>query len=83
MDPEFVHAGGCALFLGAMAWAAVSDLLTMRIANRVSGGLALGYVALAPLAGASAVEIGLAAIAAAAVLAAGFAALAFGVMDGD
>lgn len=39
------------LFAGAMAWAAVSDLLTMTIPNRISIGLVALFLLAAPAAG--------------------------------
>jgi prepilin peptidase CpaA len=45
-------------FPGVMAYAACSDLFTMRISNRLSSALALGFVAVAAVSGLSMTEIG-------------------------
>ena len=65
-----------------MAYAASSDLLTMRIANWLVILVALAYVGLALLAGVSWNEMGMAAAAAAIVLAVAFAFFAFGWIGG-
>jgi prepilin peptidase CpaA len=45
-------------FPGVMAYAAFSDLFTMRISNRLSSALVLGFVAVAAVSGLSMTEIG-------------------------
>jgi prepilin peptidase CpaA len=65
-----------------MAYAASSDLLTMRIANWLVGLVILAYLALALLAGIGWTEMGMAAAAAAIVLAISFAFFAFGWIGG-
>lgn len=70
------------LFPALMAFAAVSDLLTMTISNRVSLLLVAGFVVLAPLTGMSAYEILLHVGAGLTVLAAAFACFAMGWMGG-
>jgi prepilin peptidase CpaA len=80
VDP--VHLLGAALFAAAMARAACTDLRTRRIENGLVAALALGYLALAPLAGHGAGEVALNAAVAAAVLAGGVAAFALGWLGG-
>lgn len=65
-----------------MAYAACSDLLTMRIANWLVITVAVSYVALAVILQLSWTEIGMAAAAAAIVLAISFAFFAFGWVGG-
>lgn len=65
-----------------MAYAASSDLLTMRIANWLVALLAVGYVLLAVVAHLSWTEIGMSFGAAAIVLAVAFAFFAFGWIGG-
>jgi prepilin peptidase CpaA len=65
-----------------MAYAASSDLLTMRIANWLVGAVVLAYGVLALLVGLSWSEIGMALAAGAIVLAISFAFFAFGWIGG-
>jgi prepilin peptidase CpaA len=69
-------------FPAAMAMAAASDLLTMKIPNRLSAILAIGYFAAAALSGASLAEIGMHALCGALMLAATFALFSFGWIGG-
>ena len=78
LPPEIFALTGCVLFAGAMAWAAVSDFTTRRIANWLTAGLAVGYGVFGPLGGLGAAEIGLGVLAGAAILALGVAAFAAG-----
>jgi prepilin peptidase CpaA len=70
------------IFPVLMAYAASSDLLTMRIANWLVGLVVVAYAALALLAGLGWSEIGMAAAAGAIVLAISFAFFAFGWIGG-
>lgn len=70
------------IFPVLMAYAASSDLLTMRIANWLVGAVVVAYGVLAFLAGLSWGEIGMALAAAAIVLAISFAFFAFGWIGG-
>jgi prepilin peptidase CpaA len=70
------------IFPVLMAYAASSDLLTMRIANWLVGAVVLAYGVLALLAGLSWSEIGMALAAGAIVLAISFAFFAFGWIGG-
>jgi prepilin peptidase CpaA len=70
------------IFPVLMAYAASSDLLTMRIANWLVGAVVLAYGVLALLAGLSWGEIGMALAAGAIVLAISFAFFAFGWIGG-
>jgi prepilin peptidase CpaA len=70
------------IFPVLMAYAASSDLLTMRIANWLVGVVVLAYAILAVVAGIGWTEIGMAAAAAAIVLAISFAFFAFGWIGG-
>ncbi|HZY67582.1 MAG TPA: prepilin peptidase [Devosia sp.] len=70
------------IFPVLMAYAASSDLLTMRIANWLVGLVALSYLVLAPLVGIGWSEIGWSALAGAIVLAIAFAFFAFGWIGG-
>jgi prepilin peptidase CpaA len=70
------------LFPAMMAFAASSDLLTMRIANRVSLVLIGGFIVLAALGGTSGADLLSHFGAAAAVLAAAFLCFAFGWIGG-
>jgi prepilin peptidase CpaA len=65
-----------------MAYAASSDLLTMRIANWLVGAILVAYVGLALVAQVSLSDIGMSAAAAAIVLAIAFAFFAFGWIGG-
>lgn len=66
-----------------MAYAAVSDLMSMTISNRVSIGLVAGFAVLAPFAtGMDLATFGLHAAAGAAVLGGGFVLFAFGWIGG-
>ena len=69
-------------FPAAMAMAAASDLLTMKIPNRLSALLALGYFAAAALSGASLAEIGLHALCGLVILGATFAMFSLGWIGG-
>jgi prepilin peptidase CpaA len=73
---------GLTLFPGMMAFAAASDLLTMRIANRISLILVAGFAVLAALTGMSGADLLPHAGAGAAVLAAGFICFARGWIGG-
>lgn len=64
----FAHQSMMLFFPLAMALAAAMDLLTMKIPNRLSAALTLGYFALALIAGRSFVEIGQHVVCGAAVL---------------
>ncbi|NTJ66617.1 peptidase [Agrobacterium rhizogenes] len=70
------------IFPLCMSIAAISDLLTMTIPNRVSLALALAFLLLAPLFGLSLAEIGLHFAGAGAVFFACFALFALNVMGG-
>jgi prepilin peptidase CpaA len=70
------------IFPFCMVFAAVSDMVSMTIANRVSALLVAAFVLLAPFAGLTFPEIGLHLAAGAAVLAATFALFALGGMGG-
>ena len=70
------------IFPAAMALAAASDLLTMKIPNRLSAALALGYFAVALLARVPLPEIGMHALCGAAMLAVAFAMFNFGWIGG-
>ncbi len=65
-----------------MAIAGSSDLFTMQIPNRVSAILIAGFVVIAPLAGFTALQIGMHFMAAAVVFAVVFALFALNVMGG-
>ena len=69
-------------FPAAMALAAASDLLTMKIPNRLSAALALGYFVVAALAGVSLSEMGLHAMCGAGVLILAFGLFSFGWIGG-
>jgi len=69
-------------FAAAILWAAFMDLTTMKIRNEIIVFLFAVYAALAPLAGFSAVHIGLSAAAAFAVLAGMFLFFALGWIGG-
>ncbi|MFO1184622.1 MAG: prepilin peptidase [Bauldia sp.] len=71
-----------ALFPAAMAFAGASDLFTMTIPNRVSLGLLVLFVVLAPFVGLSLPTFGWHIGAAATVFAAAFACFAFGWVGG-
>jgi prepilin peptidase CpaA len=70
------------LFPAAMAFAAVSDLLTMTISNRLSLALALGFFALAAIVGMPLEDVGYHVLASAVVLAVCFSFFAFGWIGG-
>jgi prepilin peptidase CpaA len=70
------------LFPALMAFAASSDLLTMTISNKVSLGLAAGFLVLAPAAGIGMGEIGMHAAAGFTALAAAFCLFACGWIGG-
>lgn len=70
------------IFPFSMAFAAISDILSMTIANRVSIILVAGFTILAPLAGLDMAAIGLHFAAGAVVLAFTFALFALGGMGG-
>jgi prepilin peptidase CpaA len=70
------------VFPAAMVCAAVSDLLTMTIPNRIQAALALAFAGAAVAAGLDLQTVGLHVAAALAVLALGFACFAFGWMGG-
>lgn len=65
-----------------LTFAALNDLLTMTIPNRVSIGLLLGFFILAPLLGLALPEIGMSLVAGLAIFAACFALFAINVMGG-
>src|SRR5947209_1384409 len=69
-------------FPAAMALAAAMDLLTMKIPNRLSAGLALAYFAVAFLAGATAQDMAMHALCGAAMLLFTFALFNFGWIGG-
>lgn len=69
-------------FLFLMLVFAVTDLLAMRISNRLVASFAIAWLILAPLAGISVMAMGASALGALAILALGVAAFAFGVMGG-
>ena len=69
-------------FPAAMAMAAATDLLTQKIPNRLSLALALGYFAIAPLAGVSWTEIGMHVLCGLAVLALTFGLFSFRLIGG-
>jgi prepilin peptidase CpaA len=76
--PHIFAMAGCALFVGAMAWAAVSDFTTRRIANRLTVGLAIAYAVFGPLGGLGVADLGFGVLAGAGTLALGVAAFAAG-----
>ena len=65
-----------------VAYAAITDFLTMTIDNKLSLALLAGFCVLAPLTGMSWATAGMALLGAAIVFAAGFACFAFGWMGG-
>ena len=65
-----------------LAWAAVSDLLTMKIPNRVSAALLIAFIVLAPLAGLEWSQVGMSLVAGLIVFAVGFLLFAVNVMGG-
>jgi prepilin peptidase CpaA len=72
------------LFVVAMVWAALSDLTTLTISNRLVMMIALGYALFAPAAGLGLGEIGAGIAVALAVLVVGFALFAGGfIVGGD
>ena len=70
------------LFPAAMAFAAISDLLTMTISNRLSIALVLGFFAVAALVGMPLADVGYHVLASAVVLAVCFSFFAFGWIGG-
>ena len=70
------------LFPALIAFAASSDLLTMTISNRISLGLAAGFLALAAITGMDLASIGMHLAAAALVLTIGFTCFSFGWIGG-
>lgn len=70
------------LFPAAMAFAAASDLLTMRISNRLSAGLAGSFFVVALLVGMPLADVGYHVLAALAVLAVCFSFFAMGWIGG-
>src|SRR4051794_41751889 len=70
------------LFPALMAYAAASDLLTMKIPNRVSLALGAGFFVFAAVAGLSLADVALHVAAGALVLAVCFAMFAFGWIGG-
>lgn len=70
------------VFPFAMAFAALSDLFSMTIANRVSIILVATFLVVAPLTGMPVAEIGMHLLAGVVLLAATFALFAFGAMGG-
>ncbi len=70
------------IFPLCMSIAAISDLLTMTIPNRVSLALAVSFLVLAPIFGLSAAEIGMHLVGAGAVFFACFTLFALNVMGG-
>jgi len=70
------------IFPFCMVYAAVSDMITMTIANRVSVLLVATFLVVAPLTGMPLVAIGLHVLVAAAVLAVTFGLFALGTMGG-
>jgi prepilin peptidase CpaA len=71
-----------ALFPAALAYAAVSDLLTLTIPNRLVIAIGVLFVALAPLTGMSWADFGLHFVAGGIVLVLGFVCFAFGWIGG-
>jgi prepilin peptidase CpaA len=69
-------------FPAALAAAAMSDFLTMKISNRLSLGLAISFFLLAPLVGLPLVDLGMSLVAALIVFAVCFALFAMNVMGG-
>ncbi|AGB69685.1 MULTISPECIES: A24 family peptidase [Rhizobium] len=70
------------IFPLCMSIAAISDLMTMRIPNRVSLALAASFLVLAPISGLSAAEIGMHLAGAGAVFFACFTLFALNIMGG-
>ena len=70
------------LFPAAMAFAAISDLLTMTISNRLSIALVLGFFAVAALVGMPLADVGYHVLASIVVLAVCFSFFAFGWIGG-
>ena len=58
-ETEMVLEGLKLFFPGLMAYAACSDLFTMRISNRLSAALTFGFIGMALVSGLSMTEIGL------------------------
>ena len=57
-ETEMVLEGLKLFFPGLMAYAACSDLFTMRISNRLSAALTIGFIGMALVSGLSMTEIG-------------------------
>jgi prepilin peptidase CpaA len=70
------------VFPAAMAFAAASDLFTMKVPNRIAIGLVVGFLLLAPMIGMGWTDIGIHVAAAAAALLIGFCLFAFGWIGG-
>ena len=70
------------VFPAAMAFAAASDLFTMKVPNRIAIGLVVGFLLLAPMIGMGWTDIGIHVAAAAAALLLGFCLFAFGWIGG-
>src|SRR5262245_25451985 len=82
MSPEFIHYLLFALFPAALAWAAISDLLTQTIPNRLVLGVAVLFVVLAPFSGMGWGDFAWHLAAGAGVLVLGFLCFAFGWIGG-
>jgi prepilin peptidase CpaA len=80
--PGVVHLIAFLVFPLGMAFAAISDLLTMTISNKLTLALAAAFIVLAPLSGMTLDVVGLHLAVAAIVLALGFACFAFGWIGG-
>lgn len=80
--PALAATAGMAVFSFTMVYAAVTDLTTMKISNRLVFLFLLAYAVLAPLAGFTAHEIGWSVAVAAGVLVFAFVFFAFGWIGG-
>lgn len=82
MIAQLVAAAALAVFVGAVTYAAVRDLTTYTIPNRVSLALIAGFAVFAPVSGLDAGTLGLHLAAGAAVLAVTFTMFALGWIGG-
>lgn len=82
MFEQVVAAAALAAFVGAVAYAAISDLTTYTIPNRVSLALLAAFAVFAPVSGLDASTLGLHLAAGAAVLAVTFTMFALGWIGG-
>jgi len=73
---------GLLLFIGSTLSAAVGDVMTYRISNKLVAVMAVSYALLAPLTGLGLQQLGMSAVAAAAVLGGGFWLFTIGAIGG-